>query len=182
MRHISYLIAIAALATIALSAEPAEAQVDTRACSPNAQAALNEAFVFIESHGEQLKNDFEIGSRRATRRRISRRFDRKIDEMRVSCAARVLCREKAPRIALHAFGMAGRKIRVCYDKMLAEEFRFCDLVEIVTHEFGHAIGIKKKRFGQHHKDQNDKVYQFGWYARDLCLAERSGTANYRLEA
>ena len=182
MRHISNLMVIAALATFALSAEPAEAQVNTRACSPNAQAALNDAFAFMASHGEQLKNDFEIGSRRATRRRIKRRFDRKIDEMRISCADRVLCREHAPRVALHAFGMAGRKIRVCYDKMLAAEFRFCDLVEIVTHEFGHAIGIKKKRFGQHHKDRDDKVYQFGWYARDLCLAERIGTSNFRLEA
>lgn len=144
------------------------AQADTKRCSPNAAQALDEAMIFLKENGHALKHDFKIGDRKATRRRIRRRFDRKVDEMRFSCATKVLCREKAPRIALHAFGIAGRKIRICYDKMITRNFRFCDLVEFTSHEFGHAIGIKKDRLGRHHKKQNDRVYQFGWFAKALC--------------
>lgn len=161
-----------------LGVEYAHAQADTKKCSPNASQALNEAMIFLKENGRALKHDFKIGDRKATRRRIRRRFDRKVDQMRFSCATQVLCREKAPRIALHAFGIAGRKIRMCYDKMITRNFRFCDLVEIAAHEFGHAIGIKKDRFGRHHKNQSDRVYEFGWFARDLC--ESSATDNYAL--
>jgi len=155
-------------------------EVNTRHCSPAAQSALNDAIGYIRSHRRELMEDFEVGSRRATRRRIKRRFDRKINKLRISCAERVLCREKAPRIALHAFGIAGNKLRICYDKMVRRNYQFCNLVEITAHEIGHTIGIKKDRAGGHHRNQNDRVYQFGWHARNICLSDRTGAANYSL--
>ncbi len=154
--------------------------VNTRQCSANAQSALNDAFAFIRSHRNQLMEDFEVGSRKATKRRIKRRFDRKINKIRTSCAERVLCRDKAPRIALHAFGIAGNKLRICYDKMVTSSYRFCNLVGITAHEIGHTIGIKKDRAGGHHKNQSDRVYQFGSFARNLCRSERTGARNYLL--
>ena len=154
--------------------------VNTRQCSANAQSALDDAFAFIRSHRNQLMEDFEVGSRNATKRRIKRRFDRKINKIRVSCAEQVLCRDKAPRIALHAFGIAGNKLRICYDKMITSSYNFCNLVGTTAHEIGHTIGIKKDRAGGHSRNNNDRVYQFGWFARDLCNSERPGASNYTL--
>ena len=153
-------------------------EVNTRHCSNGAQSALNDAIEFVRSHRNELMEDFEVGSRRATRRRIKRRFDRKINKLRISCAERVLCRENAPRVALHAFGIAGNKLRICYDKMLAHNYRFCQLVGTTAHEIGHTIGIKKDRAGGHFRNRNDRVYQFGWHARAVCEAERAGASNY----
>ncbi len=44
--------------------------------------------------------------------------------------------------------------------MLRLNYRFCAFTGIVAHEFGHAVGIPKKRFGQHHEHRDDKVYHF----------------------
>jgi len=159
-----------------------EGLVRTKNCSATAQAALNDAFDFVRDHESELMNDFEVGSRRATKRRIKRRFSRKINRTRVGCGAGVLCRtSQDKRIALHAFGIAGNKLRICYDKIVLNRLLICDLVGIVAHEMGHSIGIKKDRLGQHGKNQNDRVYQFGNFAERLCEAERvRGSTNYRL--
>lgn len=162
-----------------------EGNVHTKNCSAAAQAALNDAFSFLRTHENQLMNDFEVGSRPATRRRIKRRFSRKINRTRVGCAAGVLCRtSQNNRVALHAFGIAGNKIRVCYDKMLTftgpDQYNFCKLVDTIAHEMGHSIGIKKDRLGGHGRNENDRVFQFGEFAYDLCRAERTGAANYVL--
>lgn len=158
-----------------------DSAVNTRHCSAEAQLALNDSIAFIRSHRNQLMEDFEVGTRKATKRRIKRRFDRKINKIRISCAERVLCREKAPRIALHAFGIAGNKLRLCYDKMVNRSYRLCRLIEFSAHEIGHTIGIKKDRAGAHHRNENDRVYQFGEFARNLCRSELSGDANYTLQ-
>lgn len=160
--------------------QPPEADVKTRNCSPSAKAAINDAMNFIKSKGHELKNDFKLAKRKGQRRRIRRRFDRKIDKMRFNCAERILCRENSPRIALHPFGIAGRKIRVCYKKMIQRNYKFCDLVEKAAHEYGHAIGIPKQRLGGHFRNSNDRVYQFGWFAKNLCTIERPGEMNYPL--
>jgi len=127
-------------------------------------------------------NDFKIGDRPATIRRIERRFSRKINRTRVGCATGVLCRtNQDKRVALHAFGIAGNKIRICYEKMILNRYRLCNLVNTVAHEMGHSIGIKKDRFGGHGRNQNDRVYQFGDFAGNLCRNELSASANYRLQ-
>jgi len=160
-----------------------EGNVQTKNCSATAQLALDDAFNFVRRHENQLMNDFEVGKRKATRRRIKRRFSRKINRTRVGCGTGVLCRtSQDKRVALHAFGIAGNKIRVCYDVMVNRNFRFCDLVDTVAHEMGHSIGIKKDRkFGGHGRNGNDRVYQFGWFARGLCESERVvPSQNYQL--
>lgn len=164
-----------------LTCEP-EGNVHTKNCSAAAQLALNDAFAFIRNHENELMNDFDIADRRATERRIKRRFSRKINRTRVGCGTGVLCRTNQDnRFALHAFGIAGNKIRVCYEKMLNSGYRFCNLVNTVAHEFAHSIGIKKDRAGGHSRNQDDRVYQFGDFAGNLCLAERTPTSpNYEL--
>lgn len=162
------------------SCEP-EGTVHTKHCSAAAQAALVGAFNFVRTHERQLMHDFKVAKRRGRRRRIRRRFSRKINRTRVGCATAVLCRtSQDKRVALHAFGIAGNKIRICYDEMLTKNLRFCDLVDTVAHEMGHSIGIKKDRAGGHSRNQNDRVYHFGHFARGLCESERVGSANYTL--
>jgi hypothetical protein len=157
--------------------------VKTKRCSPAAQAALDEAFQFIKDHRHELMHDFKVAKRKGKRRRIRRRFDRKLGKMRVSCAERVICRKAAPRNAMHPFGIAGRKIRLCYDKMIADSDtdQFCDLTGTIAHEFGHAIGIKKDRAGGHSRNQNDRVYKFGNFAERLCEQEARAASAWKVE-
>lgn len=174
------LVMVAMLSVMPVVEIPEAMAQKTKNCSPAAQAAIAESVQWMRDHRHQLKHDFKLAKLKGRRRRIRRRFDRKLNHMRFGCAEKVLCREKAPRVALHAFGIAGRKIRLCYDKMLRRNYRFCDLTEIVVHEFGHAIGVPKDRLGGHSRNQNDRVYRFGWFAGNLCRAERPGSTDYLL--
>jgi hypothetical protein len=169
---------LVSLACTSLSAIPEASAQKTRKCSPAAKAAIAEAVQWMKNHQNELKNDFKLAKRKGVRRRIRRRFDRKLSKIRFSCAERVLCKDKAPRVALHAFGIAGNKIRLCYDKMQKRNYNFCTFTGVVAHEFGHTIGIPKDRVGGHSRNQNDRVYQFGWFARDLC--QRTVSDNYLL--
>lgn len=142
-----------------------------RHCSSEAKVNIREVIAFMDENQRALKHEFKLAKRRGKRRRIRRRFNRKIHKMRFGCAKSVLCRDSAPRVALHPLGIASRKIRVCYDKIEDAGTDFCDLVNIVSHEFGHAIGIKKDRAGRHHKNRNDRVYKFGDFVESLCRSQ-----------
>lgn len=142
-----------------------------RHCSAKAKANIREAIDFMDAHKRELKKEFKLAKRKGKRRRIRRRFDRKLHKLRFSCAERVLCRAKSPRVAMHPGGIATRKVRICYDKIVSKNYDFCNFVNTVSHEFGHAIGIKKARLGRHHKKRNDRVYRFGNFAENLCREE-----------
>ena len=163
----------AALSLLTLAAAaPAHADVETRSCSAEAAANLEDAVDFLRDHREELKYDTDLGRRDRQIERIRDRIDEKIDDIWFSCAERVLCREDAPRIGLHAFGIASDKIRICYDKIVDYGFDYCEFVGVVAHEFGHAVGIPKDMLGGHSRNQDDRVYQFGYFAEDLCRRER----------
>lgn len=139
-----------------------------RHCSNEAKTNIREAVAFMKVNKRALKHDFKVGKRRGQRRRIRRKFDRKLQKIRWSCAERVLCKRRGDRYGLHAGGVASRKIRICYDKMLYDRVGFCFFAGKVAHEFGHAIGIKRDRAGRHSRRTSDRVWQFDRFARNLC--------------
>ena len=155
--------------------------VDIKKCSSNARDAIRMAYQWMVDHTEELRDDFNPSKRRLQRRRIRRRFKRKLNKLKVSCAERVLCRDgQDKRVGFHGSGILGNKIRLCYNRMIDLSFHFCDLVETMVHEFGHVLGIPKARFGSHYRNQDDRVYRFGWHGGDLCRQEFSGATDYPL--
>ena len=64
---------------------------------------------------------------------------------------------------------SGNRVRICSN--LLKNAPFCKVVEIAAHEFGHNAYIPKDRYGAHNRrgaSNPDQVYQFGFYARELC--------------
>lgn len=157
--------------------QEAYAGIKIKHCSAEAARNIHEAVQFMRNNMGAMKG-LDLAKRKGQRRRIRRRMDRKIDKLKFSCAQRLLCRAGAPRTALHPFGVVGKKIRLCYTKMRTLNYNFCTFTGTVAHEFGHVVGIPKKRFGRHHRERNDKVYRFGNAVRDLCYSQKQ---NRRLE-
>ena len=167
-------IAIAASAALFLFTFAGDARADRiKNCSAEATANIELAVRFINDNMEQLKNptEFSLGKRKGQIRRIKRKMDRKLDKLRYGCRAAKLCPVGESNNAHTMWGIMGRKVRVCYDNMVEhKKFRFCGFAGTIAHEFGHTVGIPKDPFAQHGKNQSDRVYQFGRYARDLCVA------------
>ncbi|MDZ7842875.1 MAG: ricin-type beta-trefoil lectin domain protein [Gammaproteobacteria bacterium] len=160
----SVLLFLIAMAIWLVLPDDAHAQAKRiRHCSAEAQYNINEAVRFLKVNRRELKNDFDFKARRGQERRIRRKIDRRIDKLVFNCAERVLCREESPRIAMRG-GM--KRIRLCYNKLNTGSF--CYFAGIVGHEFGHVVGIPKKRLGRHHREGGDTVYDFQTFVTDLC--------------
>ncbi len=157
---------------LSLKSEPVEAKSKVKQCNGDATRNLLAAKKFIIDNLTTLQYDFEVNVRSKKERRIRDRMRKKAMGMKFSCAKKVLCRDgQTERAGFHGSGVLGNKVRICWNRVVEQNKRFCDLAGLVTHEFGHAVGIPKERFSQHHKQQNDKVYQFGFFARELCLVK-----------
>lgn len=166
------------IATISFS-QKAEARPFTRNCPSHADTNFQEIVDYMESNMAAVRAIYEADNsyhpRRGANRRVERRLDRgrKLDRLWFDCDAddTPLCKNADAR---HAMGAASRKIRICYNKVrertLAPDGRgFCSLMSLVAHEFGHAVGMKKDRAGNHSRNQNDRVYRWGWAWRDFCI-------------
>jgi len=169
---IKILVASLAFFCIYLSAE-ASARPFARDCPSGAEANLRDVVAFLDTHMDAVRASYEADNnyhaRRGANRRVKRRLgrDRKLGNLWFACANKSapLCNEASGR---HAFGAASNKIRICYHKVGS----FCDLVQLVSHEFGHAVGIKKDRVGQHSKNKSDRVYRWGREWGNYCRAGR----------
>lgn len=139
----------------------------------NAERHLRDVVNFMRTHMNTVRGLFESGRRSAYHprkgadRRVRRRLrrGRKLDNIWFACAKSTspLCKNADGR---HFGGAASNKIRICYNDILRVARRtpgrgFCHLLELVSHEFGHAVGIKKDEGAQHTKRQRDRVYQWG---------------------
>ena len=149
--------------------EPVEARgTKTKKCSAEATRNLNEAKKFIIDNLRIFQTDFELNERSKKERRIRDRMRSKVNKIKFSCAKKVLCRDgQGQRSGFHGSGILGNKIRICWERVTRKNYSFCALASTVTHEFGHSVGIPKGR--RHSKNKNDKVYQFGNFAKHLCL-------------
>lgn len=156
----------------------ATARPFTRDCPSGADANLREVVQYLDDHMETVmaiyERDNSYHARRGAERRVKRRLgrDRKLGNLWFACANKSapLCNDSSGR---HAFGAASNKIRLCYQKIYAKSSDkpgkgFCDLLKTVSHEFGHAVGIKKS--AGHSKNSNDRVYRWGYAWRDYCVA------------
>ncbi len=164
---------VSALALVLLPGA-AQALPKFKRCDDEAKRNIRAAVEFLDRNMKTLKRDFEFGTRLPRKKkRIHRRMGRKLGKLRFSCGrGRRLCRDSKDVVGFHALGSASRKLLICYDKIDNRSTSdFCELVGVIAHEYGHAVGIPKQRAGRHHKNGNDRVYQFGWFARDLCRAQ-----------
>lgn len=165
----------------------ASARPFARDCPAGAAENFEEVVAFLDAHMDSVRAIYErdnnYHARRGANRRVERRLgrDRKLGNLWFACAndSAPLCKDSSGR---HAMGAASNKIRICYtkvrDRTLATSGRgFCRLTELVAHEFGHAVGIKKDRVGQHSKNRNDRVYKWGFAWGDYC---RSGGFDHDL--
>ncbi|NNE42405.1 MAG: hypothetical protein HKN14_15970 [Marinicaulis sp.] len=167
-----------------ISAADARVRPFTRDCPAGASENFRDVVEFLDVHMSAVRTIYEADNnyhpRRGANRRVERRLgrDRKLGRLWFACAndSAPLCDGSSGR---HAFGAASNKIRICYKKVsdaaaATPDRGFCRLTELVAHEFGHAVGIKKDRVGNHSDNQNDRVYRWGWAWGDYC---RSGGFN-----
>ena len=168
-RLIACVCVMGVVALLSTSPEPAEAKSKVKQCNRIATINLLAAQRFITDNLPTLLHDFELNERSRKAMRIRARMRRKAPKLKFSCAKKVLCRDgQDNRAGFHGSGILGNKIRICWNRVVEQNKRFCDLAGLMTHEFGHAVGIPKERFSRHHREQDDKVYQFGFFARELC--------------
>lgn len=166
-------IALAALMSVAAAAGAADARPFARACSPGFTADLRDTVAFLKTHMTTVRGLYRANntyhSRKLAARRVARRLDRgrKLNDIWFACAkaSSPLCRSDSA--GRHAFGAASDKIRLCESKRRRGSTAttgFCRLVELVAHEFGHAVGIKKNAAHR----RGDRVYRWGdeWF--DYC--------------
>lgn len=135
-------------------------------CGEDGRRDIRQALDFLISVKQKLKRPpFKLHARRLKRRRIRRNINRKLRKGRIGCHQGVLCRKNQDnRIGMHPFGSWGRKTRICYHKMQHDNYTFCDLVNTIAHELGHAAGISWLHVGR----RGRRVYKFGDYAKELC--------------
>ena len=157
----------------------ASARPFARGCTPGFDADLRDVIDYIDVNMDAVRTEFEkdhfYHSRRGASRRVKRRLrrDRKLGNIWFACAknSAPLCKNSSGR---HAMGAASNKIRLCEQNVRARStgsgVGFCNLTELVAHEFGHAVGIKKDKVGLHSKNQSDRVYQWGFTWGKFCRA------------
>ena len=146
---------------------PAYAQAErTRNCSHEAKENINQAIQYMELNLDTLRNDYEFDARLPRKdERVRRRMARKIDDIKVHCAeTRFRCRDVVGKSA----GVITDRIHICYEKMRERGSGFCDLVGVVSHEYGHMIGMPRALFGRHNDGAIDATRMFGWFVEDLC--------------
>lgn len=154
----------------------ASARPFARDCPAGAADDLRSIVNFMDTHMDAVRAIYErdnsYHARRGAERRVKRRLgrDRKLDKIWFACAnqSAPLCNNSSGR---HAFGAASNKIRLCYVKIRRETIPtpnagFCRLLRTVSHEFGHAVGIKKS--AGHSRNRNDRVYQWGFAWQSYC--------------
>ncbi|PQA86037.1 hypothetical protein [Hyphococcus luteus] len=135
-------------------------------CPADLQTHLRAAKDFLVRYKKTLKNDFEIEGRKGQQRRAERQIERRVDKLSFVCKADKDC---DTHTAVQGTIVGGNRVRICSALMTRDPF--CEVVEMVAHEFGHNAHIPKARAGRHHRrghSDPDQVYQFGYYARELC--------------
>ena len=140
-----------------------------RGCSDEAQANLTEAVRFLDNNMDALKNaPVDMGRKRAQRRRVHRKMDKKLGKVRWTCDWEKRCPGNQN---LYGNQSRVRQIRLCYSNMVARNATFCDFVDTVAHEFGHRVGLPKSKQHNNFSDptrREDSVYKFGAYAGQMC--------------
>ena len=142
----------------------------TENCPADLMTRLKQAKSFLVDQQKVLENDFEVEGRKGQQRRAERQLDRRVEKVGFKCKRGSCDTHTAAQSVV-----GGNKIRICPDILAGRPF--CGVVSVVAHELGHNAHIPKARAGRHHKrghDDPDQVYQFGYFAGELCK-EQYGT-------
>ncbi len=148
---------------------------------------VRQAFQYLVDNKKTL-GDFEFDGRLPRQdERFSRRLKNRMDRFTVRCLPddKHICGGGkwgiAPdtTLALATGGpfLSSRRIAICYDNIAADEAnnastkRFCALVGSMAHELGHSFRIPA-RVGHNDGPNNDWVYQFEHFAKDMCKEDR----------
>ena len=100
------------------------------------------------------------------------RIGREYDEITWVCNGHLLfsregCEGSLTGLARTVFGS---KILLCTNNMKKFQYKYCNVVEVMTHEFAHHIGVSSAK--DHNDGPNgDAVYRWGYAMRDFCVAE-----------
>ena len=158
---------------------PADPKAD---CPADALNKLNQAKNYLVGIPSTLTVDFEIDSRRAGQdRRAARQIPRRLEKLQFKCKSDADCTNST---AVHSI-VGGNVVRFCWNEMTAKNWRFCRMVDTVAHEFGHLAHIPRAKMGEHNRrgdDDPDRVYQFGFFAGDVCLMDRDPNARVNTPA
>lgn len=172
-----FALALACIASFTITQE-VEARPFTRNCPAHADPNFQAVVAYMDDNMDAVRAIYEVNNdyhaRRGAERRVERRLgrDRKLGNLWFDCDADItpLCKNADAR---HGMGAASNKIRICYNKVRERNLApdgagFCSLMSLVAHEFGHAVGMKKDRVGNHSRNQNDRVYRWGTAWRTYC--------------
>ena len=135
-------------------------------CPSEVQFRLRQAKQFVVDYKKTLAEDYEIDGREGQKRRAERQIKRTASKLKFICKADNNCNSHT---AFQGVVLGGNRVRICAARLSNRSF--CSVVEIVAHEFGHNAHVPRERAGRHDRrghDDPDQVYQFGYYARELC--------------
>ena len=164
----SFVAACVLMGNLAMAASSSAAALLPRVekCPSDLKQRLGEAKRFLIEYQKTLAGDFEIEGRRGQERRSERQIMRRVEKLNFVCKNDKNC---SSHTALQGTVVGGNRVRICSNEL--KEASFCKVVEIAAHEFGHNAHIPKDRYGAHNRrgpSDPDQVYQFGFYARELC--------------
>ncbi len=158
-----------------LTATSGHAQPLIEDCSPALNIRLNQAKDYLIEIQQTLADDFEINARRSGQeRRAARQILRRVEKLSFICKSDPDC---DTHTAIAGTIVGGNRIRIC-ENILPPTTTFCRLVSFVAHEFGHNAHVPRARLGEHNRRSHsdpDKVYQFGYFAGERCVADFSRT-------
>lgn len=143
-------------------------------CDSSAEQDIGDAVRFIQNNMSEVRTQIEATGfnyhpRRGKRRRVKRRLrrGRKVRKLRFRCLRG--WRPCWGFTGRHLGGAISNKIKLCMDKVRGKENAgLCRLVQTVSHELGHAVGIKADGPIRHFKRKSDRVYAWGRFWGQYC--------------
>lgn len=132
-------------------------------CDEYAHREITAALSFMKSEVNFLKEQ-DLAPTSYRTRQIKNRMSRRLDNMNIRCSS-LKCNNSDSIQGHHAYALANPQLTICYRNL--KKRGFCNLVETITHEFGHLINVKSD-LGHNKGASNDRVYRFGHAIEDRC--------------
>ena len=143
-------------------------------CTALEQAEIQSVVNLIGSYDWQNKmKSLDTGRGPVVSRLIRKnRIGREYDEITWVCNGRLLASRDGceGNITGKTRTYFGFKILLCTNSMKKFQYKYCNLVEVMTHEFAHHIGVGSAK-GHVDGPNGDAVYRWGYAMSDFCVVE-----------
>ena len=148
-------------------------------CTAEEQAEIQTIVDLMGSSTWQDKmKSLSTGRHRLVERLIrNNRIGREYNDLTWVCNGKLLLSKQTcdESIAGQTRSLFGNHVLLCTNTMTRLNYQYCDLAEVMVHEFAHHIGVNSDR--DHNDGPNgDSVYNFGFAMRDFCKAEKRDRA------